>query len=545
MRLVAEFEEARGEDVSQRQFAKQRSVPRTTLQGWLQCGKSIDESPRVVEFFESPEGLAFLHRLVVTAHLVFGQQGACGRRLLSEFLRGSHLDRFVASSLGSQHKFACAMEEQIRAYADQQRVALGATMAPKKICVCEDETFHPQLCLVAIEPVSNFILVERYAKQRDAQTWREALEEGLCGLPVVPNQLTGDGAKGLICHAQTMLNVHYGPDLFHGQQEISRGTAIALEAKITQAETAYDEASLAHQQRLMDQEEAALRPRKPGRPVDFQARSAAAEATLAQQQRALDKARTHRATMKDLVRSLGLVYHPFDLATGVSQSADQVGTLLANLFYRIRALAKTAQLSEGALKHIDKAQRLLLSMVATIAFFHTLVAQRIAALSLSEPVAHLVHKVLLPGLYLQTVAKKLPTAARRHALNQQAQSLLATLQASAAWTSLDLGVQQDLRRHALECALLFQRSTSCVEGRNGYLALRHHQLRLLSTVKLAVLTALHNYRSKRADGTTAAERFFGAKPDDLLDTLCARLALPARPRKRRPPAPREVLPIAA
>lgn len=238
MRLVAEFEEARGEDVSQRQFAKQRSVPRTTLQGWLQCGKSIDESPRVVEFFESPEGLAFLHRLVVTAHLVFGQQGACGRRLLSEFLRGSHLDRFVASSLGSQHKFACAMEEQIRAYADQQRVVLGATMAPKKICVCEDETFHPQLCLVAIEPVSNFILVERYAKQRDAQTWREALEEGLCGLPVVPNQLTGDGASRREQEAQRQRS--------NAQREAQRARGAEEAAQVQAQRERGERAQLAH-----------------------------------------------------------------------------------------------------------------------------------------------------------------------------------------------------------------------------------------------------------------------------------------------------------
>lgn len=36
-------------------------------------------------------------------------------------------------------------------------------MPKKMIMLCEDETFHPEICLVAIEPVSNFILVERYA----------------------------------------------------------------------------------------------------------------------------------------------------------------------------------------------------------------------------------------------------------------------------------------------------------------------------------------------------------------------------------------------
>jgi hypothetical protein len=31
---------------------------------------------------------------------------------------------------------------------------------PGRITVCEDETFHPGVCLVAVEPASNFILVE-------------------------------------------------------------------------------------------------------------------------------------------------------------------------------------------------------------------------------------------------------------------------------------------------------------------------------------------------------------------------------------------------
>ena len=50
-----------------------------------------------------------------------------------------------------------------------------------------------------------------------------------------------------------------------------------------------------------------------------------------------------------------------------------------------------------------------------------------------------------------------------------------------------------------ECAQLFQRSSSCVEGRNGQLALRHHSVHRISNRKLAALTAVHNYFIKRSD----------------------------------------------
>ena len=58
-----------------------------------------------------------------------------------------------------------------------------------------------------------------------------------------------------------------------------------------------------------------------------------------------------------------------------------------------------------------------------------------------------------------------------------------------------------------DCADRFQRSSSGVEGRNGQLALRHHGRHRLSDRKLAAFTAVRNYHIRRADGTTAAERF--------------------------------------
>jgi len=86
---------------------------------------------------------------------------------------------------------------------------------------------------------------------------------------------------------------------------------------------------------------------------------------------------------------------------------------------------------------------------------------------------------------------------------------------------------------AQQAADLFQRSSSCVEGRNGQLALRHHSLHRLSNGKLAALAVVHNYYVTRSDGTTAAERFFGSKPADLFGWLVDHLEVPARPAAKR------------
>jgi hypothetical protein len=63
----------------------------------------------------------------------------------------------------------------------------------------------------------------------------------------------------------------------------------------------------------------------------------------------------------------------------------------------------------------------------------------------------------------------------------------------------------------------------------------------------ALLTALHNFHLRRADGTTAAERLFGQSHPPLFEQVLERMPWPARPAQRRPrpPKPTYLLPVAA
>ncbi|MEA1052030.1 DUF6399 domain-containing protein [Lamprobacter modestohalophilus] len=55
------------------------------------------------------------------------------------------------------------------------------------------------------------------------------------------------------------------------------------------------------------------------------------------------------------------------------------------------------------------------------------------------------------------------------------------------------------------------------------LSLFHHGCHRLSARKLAALTAVHNFYIRRADQTTAAERFFGQAPPPLFEQLLERV----------------------
>jgi len=141
---------------------------------------------------------------------------------------------------------------------------------------------------------------------------------------------------------------------------------------------------------------------------------------------------------------------------------------------------------------------------------------------------------LIPGYYLARAAEKASDRATRHRLRDLSQAILARARSpDGLWGTLTPQMRADLECKAQTCADLFQRSSSCVEGRNGQLSLKHHALHRFTLRKLQALTVLHNYLVCRADGTTAAERFYHAGPKDLFRWVLDRLSIPACPRVHR------------
>ncbi|MBF0204091.1 MAG: response regulator, partial [Desulfamplus sp.] len=241
--LVFEAGLANNPDASQRDIIEGLGISRSTLQHWLNRKDTIDAAPEVVNFFESPVGTAYLHRLVSGLHFVFTLCNPCGIRAVCEYLELTGLDKFVASSYGSQQKVSKSMEEGACEFGKEEKQCLAEGMTPKKISAIEDETFHPETCLVAIEPVSNYILLEEYASGRKADDWTSALEKATEGLNVEVIQVTSDEGKGIVSHVKNDLKAHHSPDLFHIQHELIKGTSVMLKSRVKKAEKALKEAS--------------------------------------------------------------------------------------------------------------------------------------------------------------------------------------------------------------------------------------------------------------------------------------------------------------
>jgi Family of unknown function (DUF6399) len=158
------------------------------------------------------------------------------------------------------------------------------------------------------------------------------------------------------------------------------------------------------------------------------------------------------------------------------------------------------------------------------------VHKQVRQLDLTPDVSFAMHAKLIPSLYLDRVAQT-RTVSDGEPLRELAERLRTPLfQPGGVLSALSPEAQDQLHNEAKRLAGVFQRSSSNVEGRNGYLSLRSHQLRGLDLPrKRECFTAVHNFFLTRPDGTTAAERFFGQKPHSMFAAILAAVELAPAP----------------
>ena len=434
------------------------------------------------------------------------------------------------------------MQSLIVEFAPAQAERLAPGMPEQEITVAQDETFHPAPCLVAIEPVSDYILLEQYEPRRDKDTWDRVMGNALKGLKVKVIQAVSDEAKALFSHAVLTLKAVHSPDIFHVLHELFKATALSLFARVRAADRDILQADARIVERQARIEAAQLDKKRQRDLPTLQSQLARAIELKTAATNALDQVKSWQLQLKESIKSISETYHPFSLTDGTLQTSEYVSERLNILFDRIRELASETQLPQRSLDSIEKAYRVTEGMLNALRFVHTTITQRLVALALPEDVALLVLHRLIPALYLQRVAKKARGAQKRKALRATSERLLAELtSADSLFMRLDDAQRTSLYSFAKTCALLFQPSSSCVEGRNGRLSLFHHGLHHISHQRLSALTAIHNFFITDSCGRTPAERFFGQPHDSLFEHLVAHMPLPARPAAARPRAISESL----
>ena len=534
--LFEQYRQLRTQGLSERQAAKELNVPRTTLQAWRLWHDSLDICPHVADFFQSGPGLAFLHRLVIAFHMVCVEIGACGIRLICLFLQMTGLDRFVAASYGAQQRVNVQIEQAIVDYDQSETPRLAKDMPQKDLSVTQDETFTGGLCLITMDPESNFIILEQLADARDQVSWNDAMAPALAKFNGRVIQSTSDEASGLLAYVAHYLEAHHSPDLFHVQHELVKAVSGPMATKERAAYKALTEAREQLERVQSDPQSADDEPEKrsPGRPpkapMSREQAEQAREAATQEHQRLA----AQREQVKASIKGIGHDYHLVDLERGVRRNGQLIAADIQGHIEQIRTVAQQEELSQSCLERIEKAERVVPKMQATIEFVSGYVGQQVAQLDLEPPISFAMHAKLIPSYYLDRVAQTRSLEGGA-ALRDLAEQLRAPLfEAGGVLWELSPETQEQLRHEAKRLAAVFQRSSSNVEGRNGYLSLRSHQLRGLDLPrKRQCFTAIHNFFLTRSDGTTAAERFFGQKPRSMLAAILESVELAPAP--LRPP----------
>jgi hypothetical protein len=501
---------------SARDISSILEVPNSTMRSWTQTRPLEKPSIALTDFFATLDGIKLLQKMIAAAMFVI-DYGPSGVRGVQEYLRLSGLDQFVASSYGAIQAYSTRMEQYIVLFGADEEKSRVAKMRSRKVTAGLDEMFrgrHP--CLVAIEVASNFILLEKFTEDRTAETWKRELSTRLDGMNIEIGQITSDLCGAITSYAKDIRASH-SPDLFHGQYELSKATAGPLASQERSFEKALEEADAKMKKAI----------KKHGDSSE-QARHASGMRNL--RKHGLEERQRRTEKVRAAKRAFGEIYHPIDMQNGTLQTADGVKKKMDEQIQTIEGAATEAGLSQGCMDRIAKAGRAFAAMVVFLTTYLAMLQLSVDGLRLEEEQKAFFLNVVFSWTYLKLILKRQSKSGKEN-LTQLLENLEGKMKAEP-WPN---DMKEAWIKHAKELAELFQRSSSCVEGRNGMLSLLHHRCHRLSTSSLKALTVVHNYHIRRADGSTAAERFFEQKHSNLFSSIVENVRIPGRPYHRRAP----------
>jgi hypothetical protein len=498
---------------SAREAAHILEIPNSTMQSWRKPKISQEAPIELTKFFLTPTGADFLQRNTI-AVMKLMKCGPSGIRGMQEYLHNSGLDKFIASSEGALQSFWERCENYILHFGQSVESKLAPNMKFKKITAVLDEMFRSNRpCLVAIEALSNYILLEKFTEDRKAETWTKELAPRIETLNVTLTQVVSDLCGGIRASAKKLGAKHI-PDLFHAIYEVSKATSAplaaherGLEKGVVDAQEKLNKAIIKYGKESLKTEEA--------------------EGVCNLKKLGLKWSKERREQVRAAKKELGQIHHPIELQTGRLQTEEIIKHKIDKQLDVIEVKCKEACLSDSSIKRLEKARRAFDSIVEYMNFFYLMYFSFVLNLKLDPLQESFFNEVIFPLCYLRSIWKRQSKQAK-----EKMQGVLNGLESRLKEGPWSDELKNQWLGHGQELAQLFQRSSSCVEGRNGVLSLNHHRFHRLNPRSLKVLTIIHNFDARRKDGSTAAERFFGAKHENLFEFLVANVRIPGRAKKQ-------------
>ena len=497
-----------------RKLSEATGIPKSSVARHCKTLTNRADVP-AAEFWEQEAGHAWVRQLVIAALLVFGIKAGVGAERLSEFFHRIRLDRHVGCSVTALRGLRGELQELIVTYGAEQERQIQQAGQPVEICAGVDETFFDQVILVLMDLESGYIVLEEAAEDRTYATWHERAKRALGKVGLGLRYVVSDRAKALVKLAVAGFGCASIPDSFHVLRDLAKAMSLGLALKLTRV----DEKLTQAQQRLR-----ALEAKGKDRHV---------------QQRLVTHLQTQAATLRAdqvqaqrLLRQAAQAVHPFVLADSGRQSSAQVETALQQTVTALNTL-RSQHTGRDNTKAVTKVTRQIAPLASLIDLWWQGVEQTLESSAPDADTQRWLRESLLPTVYWQRQVEKTTTPVLKDAYQQAFKQAEQRLRQHPLTATLSARVLQRWEQWAKDQVALFQRASSPVEGRNGYLSQLNHCTRGLPTPRLKVLTVIHNVDLKRANGTTAAERLFGQSFPDLFEWTMARMGELPLPRKAR------------
>jgi len=501
---------------SVRRIAQQTGLSKSSVHRLRQAMARRDSQPES-KLWETEEGRRWFTRLVVATLYIFGLKRGVGMETISEFFARLHLERHMGCSPSALRGVMHALEAAILETAgiwEQEGIAGGEV---REIIGAVDETFLERLMLIFADLPTGYLVLEEVADDRTYATWKAWVDERLTALRTGVLYLVSDRAQALIQLAEKGLGCLSMPDFFHLMHDIGKSYSLAMARQ------------LRHAQRALKTAEDALarHPELTQADHDGPAAQATVEASRAEVQRWEEV----RSAYRHHLEALSLSLHPFGLLDSTPQTSAQVESRLQAAVQAIETLAGCHQLPA---RHdtMKKVRKQLPALAALVDFWWEGVRRDLAHAAISPMWRKWAQESLLPLVYWEHQVAHTRCARRKAKMRQALEAVQVAFGHHAITQRLSPQALQEWQEWATHRVSAFQRASSAVEGRNGFLAQLHHNQRGLPKHRYKVWTVLHNFDGRAADGTTPASRFFRRSFPDLFETVLAQIEDLPRPRKR-------------
>jgi DNA-binding transcriptional ArsR family regulator len=500
-----------------RRLAEQTGLSKSSVHRHLQAINRRDRYPES-SLWETEVGRHWLIRLIVVTLFVFGLKRGVGAETISEFFGRLHLEAHVGCSPSALRSVMQTLERIILDTAaawEQEGIAHGEI---RPIIGAVDETFLQRMMLVFMDLASGYLLLEEVAVDRTYDTWLDFVNARLKTLEVSVLYLVSDRAKALVKLAQTGLNCLSIPDLFHLSHDLAKGYSLIIFGRLRQAQQTLAQA----RQRLET-----LQASQAGSAQVQQAQSwvAASEALVTRWQGV-------RLAYRHSLTNLSRIMHPWRFVDSTYQTSQEVERQLQAEIEALETLLATNGLpvKKGTL---DKVRKQLAGVSALVDFWWQTMWHDLAQMALPPRWQEWVDEGLLPLMYWQEQLSRTRCPEQKAQIARALQAMQDAFERHPCTGRLAPEVLAGWKAWAGEHARAFQRASSAVEGRNGYLSQMQHNHRGLPTRRYQVWTVLHNFDCRASDGTTPAARFFRREFPDLFESVLSQIDELPRPRQRR------------